>query len=64
MEQRFFKDGRNGIMFGVCTGLSDYFGGDVTLWRVILVLLTIFTPLPIFLIYIIISLVAPDKNDF
>jgi phage shock protein PspC (stress-responsive transcriptional regulator) len=64
MEQRFFKDGRNGIMFGVCAGLSDYFGGDVTLWRVILVLLTIFTPLPIFLIYIIISLVALDKNDF
>ena len=64
MEQRFFKDDSNSILFGVCAGLSDYFGGDVTLWRVILILLTIFTPLPILLIYIIIGFVAPDKNDF
>ena len=63
MEQRFFKDENNGCIAGVCAGLSDYFGGDVTMWRVCTVFLAVCTPFPIVLLYIIIGLVAPDRND-
>lgn len=63
MEQRFFTDENNGYITGVCAGLSDYFGGDVTLWRVCTFFLAVFTPLPIVLLYIIVGLVAPDKYD-
>ena len=63
MEQRFFKDENNGYIDGGCAGLSDYFGGDVTLWRVCTVFLAVCSPFPIVLLYIVIALVAPDKHD-
>ena len=62
MEQHFFKDEDNGCIAGVCAGLSDYFGGDVTLWRVLTFVLAVFTPLPIVLMYFIIALIAPNKD--
>lgn len=62
MEQQFFKDENNGYIAGVCAGLSDYFGGDVTLWRIITFVLAIYTPLPIILLYFIIALIAPNKD--
>lgn len=31
--KRFYRDGQNKMIAGVLAGLSNYFGGDVTLWR-------------------------------
>ena len=39
---RFYLDKRNGKFMGVCAGISDYTGIDVTFVRVGVVLLTIF----------------------
>ena len=35
---RFYKDKRNGKVMGVCAGIADYTGFDVTLVRILLVL--------------------------
>lgn len=40
---KFYLDKRNGKVMGVCAGLADYTGIDVTLVRVAVALLTVFT---------------------
>lgn len=62
MEKKFYKNRKNSMLFGVCSGLSDYFGLDVTVCRVLTLGLAIFTPLPITLTYLITALVAPNKD--
>lgn len=69
--RRFFRDATNKMIFGVCSGLSRFFGGDVTLWRIGVVVLTIllwsadYRWLPGFLSwivpagYLVLGLVAP-----
>lgn len=32
--KRFYRDMSDKTIFGVCSGLSRYFGGDVTIWRI------------------------------
>jgi len=62
MEKKFYKNSDNAIFDGVCAGISDYFGCDVTLCRVLTVLLAIYSPFPIILTYFVVALVAPDKD--
>lgn len=62
MEKKFYKNGDNAIFDGVCAGISDYFGCDVTLCRVLTVLLAFYSPFPIILTYFVVALVAPDKD--
>ena len=47
---------------GVCLGLAEYFNVDVTLVRVIFVIL-IFTPLPIIIAYLILWAVLPAYSS-
>lgn len=42
-RNRFYLDKRHGKLMGVCAGIADYTGVDVTLVRVGLVLLTLMT---------------------
>ena len=59
---KFYLDKRNGKILGVCSGLADYTGLDLTLMRVFIVLLTIFALGPIsILAYLIIAWLAEDK---
>lgn len=62
MEKKFYKNSDNAIFDGVCAGISDYFGCDVTLCRVLTVVLAVCTPLPIILMYFAAALVAPNKD--
>ncbi len=58
---RFYKDRRNGKIMGVCAGIADYTGIDVSLIRIMMVaaiLLGSGTPL---LIYFIAGWMAEDK---
>ena len=43
MKKRFYLDRANGKVFGVCAGLANHMGWDVTFVRVGLVLLTLVT---------------------
>jgi phage shock protein PspC (stress-responsive transcriptional regulator) len=54
---------REGAMFaGVCTGLAAYFNTDVTLIRIIFVLLTILTQGVGIIVYLIMMIVVPKAN--
>lgn len=62
-KKRLYRDEKKGKVGGVCQGLSDYFGIDPTLLRVVFLLL-LFLPgrFPIVLIYIILWVVLPEKK--
>lgn len=56
--KNFALDRRNGKIFGVCSGLADYFGIDPTIVRVIFALGTIIGFGSFILIYLAIALIA------
>lgn len=58
---KFYLDKRNGKIMGVCSGIADYTGIDVTLVRVATVLGAFFSQGIILLAYFIIGWVADDK---
>jgi phage shock protein C len=59
---KFYLDKREGKIMGVCAGLADYTGVDVTLVRVGVVLLTVFALGPVsILAYLVLGWVANDK---
>lgn len=54
---------RNQKIAGVCAGIADYFGWDVTLVRAIYVILTIFTVgFPGLILYIILWMIMPLED--
>lgn len=58
MTQKFLLDKSNAKMMGVCSGLANWSGLDVTIWRLIFVLATIFGMGSAIIIYIAIGLIA------
>ena len=59
--RKLTRNTRDKMLAGVCAGLSDYFGIDVTLVRVGYVLLSLFTTgFPGLLVYIILIFVMPE----
>ncbi|PTQ07377.1 envelope stress response membrane protein PspC [Sphingomonas oleivorans] len=59
---KYYLDKRNGKIMGVCSGIADYTGVDVTLVRVAVALLTIFALNFVGVVaYVVIGLVASDK---
>ena len=58
---KFYLDKRNGKWLGVCAGIADYTGFDVTLVRVAVVFLTIVGHLITIPTYLITAWVANDK---
>lgn len=55
---KFRLDKANGKLMGVCAGLSNYFGGDPLVWRLIFVLGTVFGFGSFVIIYLAIGLLA------
>lgn len=56
------KRHKNGVVSGVCLGLSEYFDIDVVIIRLLFILLFIFGYGSI-LIYLILFIALPLKND-
>lgn len=52
----------NRMIAGVCSGIADYFGWDITLVRIIYVLLTFFTAFSGGIVYLILWLVMPEAK--
>jgi phage shock protein C len=51
---------RNKMIAGVCAGIAEYFGWDVTLFRVVFVLVSILSvAFPGILVYIVLWVVMP-----
>lgn len=60
---RKLKRSRNQQIAGVCAGLAEYFGWDVTLVRVVYALLTVFTAgFPGFIMYLVMWMVMPLED--
>ena len=61
-QTKFYRDKRNGKFMGVCAGISDYTGIDVTWVRVGAVMLTLFGGFPWTVIaYFVAGMVSKDR---
>ena len=58
---RFYRDKRNGKVMGVCAGIADYTGFDVTLVRICMIAAVFLSSGSILPVYFIAGLVAPNK---
>jgi len=57
-----YKISEQGQISGVCAGLSEYLNMDISLVRILFVVVSLFTGFPI-VIYIVFAIVLPDKKD-
>ena len=62
MENKRLTRSNNRMLAGVCAGLADYFGWDVTVVRVVYTLATFFTVFSGVIVYIILWIVMPEKR--
>ena len=60
-QTRFYRDKRNGKLMGVCAGIADYTGFDVTLVRVMVVAAMLMSSGAILPLYFITGWIADDK---
>ena len=58
---RFYRDKRNGKIMGICAGLADYTGFDVTLVRITMIAAVFLSSGSILPVYFIAGWVAPDR---
>jgi len=58
---KFYLDKRHGKFMGVCAGIADYTGLDVTLCRIMMVAAVLMSSFAILPLYIIAGFVADDK---
>lgn len=62
-EKKLRRSTKDCMIAGVCGGLGEFFGLDVSLLRIIYILLSLFSAgFPGLLIYIIMILVVPKDN--
>ena len=58
------KRSSNKMIAGVCAGIAEYFGLDITLVRVVYVLLSIFSVgFPGLIVYLVLMFVMPDYYE-
>jgi phage shock protein C len=58
---RFYRDKRNGKFLGICAGIADYTGFDVTLVRICFIAAVIMGSGAPLLLYFIAAMMTPDK---
>lgn len=64
MDQKKLTKSENKVLAGVCAGLAEYMGMDITVMRVLYALLTLCSAaFPGVLLYLIMALVMPDPWD-
>ncbi|AJC72259.1 MAG: PspC domain-containing protein [Thermococcus sp.] len=60
--KKLTRSRKNRVFFGVVGGLAEYLNIDPTLLRVILVVLLVFNPFAMILLYFLLALVIPEEN--
>ena len=60
--RRLYQDRHNGIICGICAGLSDYFGFDLTVTRILAALSLLIFTLPTSIAYVVLALLLPKKT--
>ena len=61
--QRFYRDPPHGKLMGVCAGLADYFGWNVTLVRGLAIVALIWFNVVTLALYPVLGFVLPTKPD-
>jgi phage shock protein C len=56
---RLRRNPRKGMLFGVCAGIADYFGFDLTITRVLMVVAALFNPPMMVIAYLVLALLMP-----
>jgi phage shock protein C len=60
---KLYRNSKRGIVFGVCAGIADYFGFDVTVTRVVVIVGAFSFPL-LFIAYALLAFLLPCKPAF
>jgi phage shock protein C len=60
---RLYRNPRRGRLFGVCAGVSEYFGFDLTATRVLVVIGALFSFPLVCIIYVVLGFLLPRKPD-
>jgi phage shock protein PspC (stress-responsive transcriptional regulator) len=63
VKKPLYRLPRQGQIFGVCAGLADFFGIDITLMRVIFVIAAFATGGAVVVLYIILAIILPVPNE-
>jgi len=64
MDKKLTRDVNNKIIAGVVAGFARYFGHDVTLWRLVVIVGFVVTGLmPGLLLYVIAWIIMPADSD-
>lgn len=63
MEKKLYRSRKDRMLAGVCAGLADFFGLDVSLVRVVYALATLFTAFAGGIIYFILLLIIPEEPN-
>ena len=62
-EKKHFKRSEDRMLAGVCAGIAEYFGMDVTLTRILYVLVSVFSAaFPGIIVYLILMLIMPKAE--
>lgn len=64
MYEKKLKRSHDQVIAGVCAGIAEYFGWDIALVRILYLVLSIFSAaFPGIIVYIILWIVMPEKNN-
>lgn len=58
---KFTRSKQDRILSGICGGLGSYFDSDPLLWRLLFIILFFVPSVPIFILYIIITLITKSE---
>ncbi|MGH8112093.1 MAG: envelope stress response membrane protein PspC [Rhodanobacteraceae bacterium] len=61
--QRFYRDPRHGKVMGVCAGVADYFGWNVTFVRVLTVIAMVWSSGLGLAVYVVLGFLLPVKPE-
>ena len=65
MYERKLTRSHDQIIAGVCAGIAEYLGWDIALVRILYLVLSIFSAaFPGIIVYIILWIVMPEKDNF
>jgi phage shock protein C len=62
LTRRLYRDPRRGRVFGVCAGVSEYFGFDLTATRVLVVIGALFSFPIVVISYVVLGVLLPRKS--
>lgn len=60
--KKLYKDKQNGMIFGVCSGIADYIGMDVSIIRILTVIGVFFSASIVFWLYLLLAIFLPQKQ--